>query len=143
MRNPGRWGRFPVIPLWCVPRGVYRKMQVLVPSSYYERMRLYFELYGCILCRGKRRMYFSSGMCFRCAVRVRERLGRCDRVLAKRHSEQLKPPSNELLRRIASARSLLAGMVGAKKHRVGRRARYVKGPKPLVLDVRLASGFSA
>ena len=51
------------------------------------------------------------------------------------------PPSNELLAKIASARSLLADLVDTKKRREAKQARYLRGPKPLILDCQAGEQF--
>ena len=124
-----------VLPHWGLSRETFTKLKAVVPRSYFERMRVYFELYGCIVCRRKKEPYFSCGMCQQCSVRVRDRLGRCVRVLAKRQGEVVESVSNEMAFRIRSARSLLADL---KVCRVAGASRGVGAcAVPRVITLRL------
>ena len=124
------------LPHWGLSRETFAKLSAIVPRSYFERMRVYFELYGCLVCRRRREAYFSSGMCRRCTVRVQDRLRRCVRVLAKRQSEAVQPVSNEMVFRVRSARALLADLKATRP--IG--PRHLIGPHavPRVITLRVA-----
>ena len=123
-----------VVPPWCLPRQTYFKVCEVVPQAYFARMRLYFEFYGCMICRTKNPgSYCSCGICQLCMGRLRGRLLRCGRVLAKRERAAVEPLRTEMLKRIRSARALLADL---KAYRVaGFKARHGRQP-PRVITLR-------
>lgn len=124
-----------LVPQWCLPRDAFLKINAIVPRAYYQRMRVYFEFYGCLVCHKKTRTYYSCGMCQRCSVRVRDRLARCARVLAKRQSEAIEPIPTGIETKIRSARLLLADL------RVSRATATSRGvgacAVPQVITLRL------
>jgi hypothetical protein len=126
-----------LVPQWCLPRETFLKINAIVPRAYYQRMRVYFELYGCLVCHAMKETYFSCGMCRRCSVRVRDRLARCDRVLAKRQSDAVEPISTDMATRIRSARSLLADL--KKPWNTGTSRRVDACAVPRVITLRLVA----
>jgi hypothetical protein len=99
------------VPPWCLPRDAFLKVCAVVPRTYYARMHLYYEFYGCLSCGTREEGgYCSCGMCQRCVLRLEGRLKRCGRVLARRESEGVEPARVELVNRIRSARKILADL---------------------------------
>lgn len=43
-----------VLPHWGLSRETFAKLKAVVPRSYFARMRVYFELYGCLVCRRRK-----------------------------------------------------------------------------------------
>jgi len=125
-----------VLPHWGLSREAFGKLKAVVPRSYFERMHVYFELYGCLVCRRRKEPYFSCGMCRRCSVRVRDRLGRCIRVLAKRQSQAVEPISTGMATKIRSARSLLADLRVPRAS--GSRRAFAASAVPRMIMLRLA-----
>lgn len=124
------------VPPLGLPREAFIKVCAIVPKAYYARMRLYYELYGCLVCRTKEKGgYFSGGMCVSCSVRVRDRLKRCGRVLAKREGERIEPVRLELVNRIRSARKILADLRG--KAKPGNKGPLSVGAAPRVVILGL------
>lgn len=124
------------VPPLGLPREAFIKVCAIVPKSYYARMRLYYELYGCLVCRTKEKAgHFSNGMCVSCSVRVRDRLRRCARMLAKREAERIEPVRLELVNRIRSARNILADLRGGAKP--GNRGPLSVGAAPRVVVLGL------
>ena len=122
-----------LFPQWCLPREAFLKINAIVPRAYYERMRVYFEFYGCLVCHKKTGTYYSCGMCQRCSVRVRDRLARCTRVLAKRQSETVEPISTEIETKIRSARLLLADLRASRATSASRRIGACAVPQVITL----------
>lgn len=122
-----------MIPQWCLPREVFQKINAIVPRAYYQRMRVYFEFYGCLVCHKKTTTYYSCGMCQRCSVRVRDRLARCARVLAKRQSEEVEPISTGIEAKIRSARLLLADLRLSRATSTSRRIGACAVPQVITL----------
>jgi hypothetical protein len=125
----------PLFPAWFLSRRICSKVRTLIPSVYRARLRVHFELYGCLRCGRKNREYFSNGLCCPCSIRMTEQLARCDRILAKRSAEAVSPIPNEMVKRVADARSILADL--RRSRYCGKKTRREAGaPTPLMLSVR-------
>lgn len=118
---------------WFLSMEVHRKIERLLPYIYHQRLRKYFELYGCIHCQRKNRLYYSNGLCGNCSSKLNEKLRRCDRLMMAELAEIGSIVPSELLEKIAAARDLLGDLVKAGPK--FRRER-VHVPKTVTLDVR-------
>jgi hypothetical protein len=102
-----------VMPPWFVPLAIYRKTYALLPKTYYKRFSTYFHRYGCLRCGRKndKVLYGANGLCLPCLGLVSDRLKICDGVLERgvRSTSSGKP--ERFLRRVNSARRLLADLV--------------------------------
>jgi hypothetical protein len=58
---------------WFLPRANRLAINSLIPADYRNKMRAYFEDYGCMIC-GKHKLYESNGMCLPCHHLIRRRL---------------------------------------------------------------------
>jgi hypothetical protein len=58
---------------WFLPRASRLAIDSLIPPGYRNKMRAYFDDYGCMRC-GKHGMYDANGMCLLCHHLVRRRL---------------------------------------------------------------------
>lgn len=58
---------------WFLPRASRLAINTLIPPDYRNKMRAYFDDYGCMIC-GERRLYDANGMCLPCHHLVRQRL---------------------------------------------------------------------
>jgi hypothetical protein len=58
---------------WFLPRASRLAINALIPPDYRNKMRAYFDDYGCMVC-GKHQMYDSNGMCLPCHHLIRRRL---------------------------------------------------------------------
>ena len=106
---------------WFLPQRVAFAIHSLVPPTFWNKMRNFFDDYGCIIC-GKESGYHSNGMCKNCFDKTRKQLAQS----VKRH---LGPPRRrridlELFRQQKLARKLLGGFchsnrTSKKKHRIG------------------------
>jgi hypothetical protein len=106
---------------WFLPKRVTFAIHSLVPPGFWNKMRNFFDDYGCIIC-GKESGYHSNGMCKNCFDETREKLARS----VKRH---LGPPRRrridlELFRQQKLARKLLGefchrNRASKKKHPTG------------------------
>ncbi len=63
---------------WFLPRASRLAINSLIPPSYRNKMRAYFEDYGCMVC-GKFDQYDANGMCLPCHHLVTRRLKTCVR----------------------------------------------------------------
>ncbi len=57
---------------WFLTRRVQRAVNALIPPNYRQRMRDFFEDYGCMIC-GRNQGYFANGMCVVCNGRIRRK----------------------------------------------------------------------
>lgn len=83
----------------------------LLPPEHHRRLRLYFEIYGCIRCSRNQVLYGGNGICMLCLHTIQKRLRKVDQRL---HSTppQLSPDwRGEYLRPYDAARQLLADLV--------------------------------
>ncbi len=63
---------------WFLPRASRLAINSLIPPSYRNKMRAYFDDYGCMVC-GKFDQYDSNAMCLPCHHLVTRRLKTCVR----------------------------------------------------------------
>jgi hypothetical protein len=96
------------VPLqpWFLPKKTAYAILRLLPTGYRQRMRKFYDDYGCLICGEQSNPYKSNGMCEVCAQTVRLKLKRS----ANRHFKK----SNQgrfaigLVRRANKARKLLS-----------------------------------
>ena len=108
---------------WFLSRDVLHKVKKLLPHIYQKRLLKYFELYGCIRCQKRNLLYSCNGLCFNCTANIRDKMVRCDRLLAEEYTDALTPPKNELVEKFNSARTLLADLAHHKKFLIGKQAQ--------------------
>ena len=58
---------------WFLPQRITLAIHAIVPPDYWNKMRYYFDDYGCIICE-KESEYHSNGMCFPCYRKTRQRM---------------------------------------------------------------------
>lgn len=103
---------------WFLPKHITYKLHGLIPPEYWNKMRYYFEDWGCIIC-GSDDRYHSNGMCVRCFVRTSGRL----KQSMRRHSKS--SPNQrldlEMFRQQRLAKKLLSKFRGFSSAHPGRR----------------------
>jgi|SRR5580658_235012 hypothetical protein len=62
---------------WFVDRRTAAAIRHLIPDHVFRKMRLYFDDWGCLVCRSRRRNYGTNGMCHLCVTRIQKRLVGC------------------------------------------------------------------
>ena len=124
-----------VLP-WFLSRKTHRKVHELLPQIYRKRLHKYFQLYGCIRCQRKNRLYYSNGLCRNCSSLLSARLQRCDRLMADEYREATMPPQNLMLKKISCARSLLADLARTKRSTFRRRENKSDPPQPITLRIK-------
>jgi hypothetical protein len=80
-RNPkNRSNRFSshelVLQPWFLPRQSLLAISALIPPGYRNKMRAYFEDYGCMICGRMDVIYDAIEMCIRCHQTIRRRISR-------------------------------------------------------------------
>ncbi len=90
---------------WFLPQRVAFAIHSLVPPDFWDKMRHFFDDYGCIICE-KESEYHSNGMCKPCYDRTRKKL----LLSVKRHAGRGKRLrlDLELFRQEKLAKKLLA-----------------------------------
>jgi len=134
-RAPNKPNGSLILP-WFLSRQTHRKVEQLLPHIYHQRFHKYFQLYGCIRCQIKNRPYYSNGLCRNCSSLLGDRLRRCDRLMADEYREATTPPSNQLLRKINSARALLADLANTKRASFAKGKNNSDRPEPITLRVK-------
>jgi hypothetical protein len=58
---------------WFLPRRIAFAIHTLIPTDFRNKMRHFFDDYGCLICE-KEYDYHSNGMCMLCYARTRKKL---------------------------------------------------------------------
>jgi hypothetical protein len=88
-----------------------KAIERLLPGGYYQRLRQYFDIYGCLHCSRKNVLYGANGFCMLCISMIGKRMRKVDKELRAR--KPALPPKLEetYLRPYNSARQLLADLM--------------------------------
>src|ERR1700693_1312443 len=88
-----------------------KAIERLLPGGYYQRLRQYFDIYGCLHCSRKNVLYGANGFCMLCIGMIGKRMRKVDKELRAR--KPAIPPKLEetYLRPYNSARQLLADVM--------------------------------
>ena len=118
-RKPIRsWGRLTPIranmgslpPLFLTIK-LRKAIERLLPVGYYQRLRQYFDIYGCLHCSRKNMLYGANGFCMLCISMIGKRMRKVDKAL-RASKPALQPKLEETyLRPYNSARQLLADLI--------------------------------
>jgi hypothetical protein len=71
---------------WFLPQRIACAIHAMVPPDFWNKMRYYFEDYGCMICKAETG-HHSNGMCKRCSRQVRRKVA----ASAARRSETSRP----------------------------------------------------
>jgi len=88
-----------------------KAIERLLPVRHHQRLRQYFDIYGCLHCSRKNVLYGANGFCMLCISMIGKRMRKVDRALRAR--KPALPPTLEetYLRPYNSARQLLADLM--------------------------------
>jgi hypothetical protein len=88
-----------------------KAIERLLPAGHHQRLRQYFENYGCLRCSRNNVIYGANGFCLLCIRMIGKRLKKVDKELLAR--EPALPPKLEetYLRPYNSAHQLLANLM--------------------------------
>jgi hypothetical protein len=120
LENPDRsLGETVLFQPWFLPQHIAFTIHGLVPKHFWNKMRYFFDDYGCMIC-GTDLRYHSNGMCRICYVRIRKKI-----MLSVKRRSRSDPHDRldlVLFRQTKLARKLLAGFShGRKRHPKARR----------------------
>jgi hypothetical protein len=73
---------------WFLDNRCASALRKKMPEILVHKMRFYFEDWGCLVCRSKKRRYGSNGMCHVCTTRIQKRLYWCLRRRTLKPSDQ-------------------------------------------------------
>jgi hypothetical protein len=95
---------------WFLPRSLAFQVHRLLPKEYREKMRHYFDDYGCLRCNRRSASYGACGLCRACYKKVLYQLAS---VLKRRNTaKKVKEQYTELtLQRAALAKRLLEDLI--------------------------------
>ena len=95
---------------WFLDKKCSSAVRRLIPRICIRKMRFYFEDWGCLICRTKKRRYGSNGMCHICTTRIQKRLDGCLQRRAVKDPDQVSParPARQEPDRVQIAKDLLS-----------------------------------
>jgi hypothetical protein len=125
--TPGRTKRKTLPPLFLTMK-LRRSIERLLPAGHHQRLRLYFDAYGCLRCLHKDVIYGVNGFCSLCLHTIEKRLKKVDRDLRARFSDPSPELKEDYLKPYDSARQLLADLVPKRGRRSTRRKPEPKSP---------------
>jgi hypothetical protein len=105
-----------------------KSMEKLLPTEHHQRLRLYFDTYGCLHCAHKATIYGGNGFCRLCLGAIGKRLKKVDKALRTRLSNPPTDLEEVYLRPYSSARRLLADLIPKLDKRLVQRKPEPKSP---------------
>jgi len=117
-----------VLPPIFLTRKLRKSIERLLPAGHHQRLRLYFDTFGCLRCSCNDLIYGANGFCRLCLRMLERRLGKIDAELRKRLSEPVPDLEEAYLRPYRSARKLLADLVPKTDKRTGQTRPEPKHP---------------
>src|SRR5690242_12300150 len=125
-----------ILPPVFLTRSLRKSIERLLPAGHHQRLRLYFDTYGCLRCSCNDLIYGGNGFCCLCLRMLEKRLSKIDAELRKRVSEPSPDLEEAYMRPYRSARKLLADLVRKTDKRTGQTKPEPKHP-PKVYVKRL------
>ena len=127
---------------WFLPQHTAFAIHGLVPKHFWNKMRYFFDDYGCMIC-GSESRYHSNGMCRICYARIRKKM-----MLSVKRRLRSDPHYRldlVLFRQAKLAKKLLAGFShGRNRHAKARRIEVERSnPVYEALSPRLEESASA
>jgi hypothetical protein len=98
------------LPPVFLTRKLRKAIERLLPTNHHQRLRYYFEIYGCLHCSRKTRIYGANGFCRVCISMIGKRIRKLDRELQARALPQAPRVEEIYLRSYNCARRLLADL---------------------------------
>jgi hypothetical protein len=88
-----------------------KAIERLLPVGHHQRLRQYFDTYGCLHCSRKRLVYGANGFCKLCISMIGKRIRKVDKELQARKTTAPQKLEETYLRPYNSARQLLADLM--------------------------------
>lgn len=101
------------VPPLFVAQSLRKTIERMLPTRHHERLRKYFQIYGCFHCSKKEVLYGANGFCLNCIGNIGKRLRKIDVMLKARCWMPADDPDvrQAYLRPYNTARELLADLV--------------------------------
>jgi hypothetical protein len=115
---------------WFLPPKVAFAIHAIVPRDYWNKMRNFFDDYGCLIC-GNEFEYHSNGMCKNCYDKTRKKLAQS---VKRRLKLGTKLPLALVLFRQEKLANKLLRRYGARPRRVRSRRSEIPGQTNPVYD---------
>ena len=130
--TPARANPQSVPPLFLTIK-LRKAIERLLPLGHHQRLRQYFDIYGCLHCSRNNVVYGANGFCKLCISMIGKRIRKVDKELRAR--KPAPPPNLEetYLRPYRSARQLLADLKPAISRGSIRGKRDLKSPPKVYL----------
>jgi hypothetical protein len=110
-----------------------KAIERLLPVRHYQRLRQYFDIYGCLHCSRKNVLYGANGFCMVCVSMIGKRMRKVDKELRAR-KPPLPPKLEETyLRPYNSARQLLVDLMPTIGKGPSRKKPEPKSPPKVYL----------
>lgn len=121
-----------ILPPVFLTRKLRKTIERLLPAGHHQRLRIYFDTYGCLRCSCNDLIYGGNGFCRLCLRMLGKRLLKIDAELRKRLSVAPTELQDAYLRPYQSARKLLADLVPKTDKRTGQTKPEPRHPKVYV-----------
>jgi hypothetical protein len=108
------------LPAMFVNAKLRKAIERLLPVEHYKRLRSYFEVYGCLSCRKKNKLYGANGFCKPCLGTIEKRLRRLDRERKTRAPIPQPDLADRFVRPYRTACELLSDLVPRINPRLGQ-----------------------
>ena len=102
-----------------------KTIERLLPVEHHQRLRQYFDIYGCLHCSRRRVIYGANGFCRLCISMIGKRIRKVDKELQARRPAAQPKLDETYLRPYNSARQLLADLIP----KIGKRPTVAR-PEP-------------
>jgi len=88
-----------------------KTIERLLPVGHHQRLRQYFDIYGCLRCSRNTVVYGANGFCLLCINMIGKRMRKVDKELQARKPAPRPKLEETYLRPYNSARQLLADLM--------------------------------
>ena len=105
-----------------------KTIERLLPVEHHQRLRRYFDIYGCLHCSRRRVIYGANGFCRLCISMIGKRIRKVDEELQARRLVTQPKLEETYLQPYNSARQLLADLVQKTAKRSIRGKPEPKSP---------------
>ena len=97
-----------------------KAIERLLPDEHYKRLRLHFDIYGCLRCRRKAMIYGANGFCKPCLRTIEIRLRKVDCKLLANAPVRQPELADQFIRPYRAACELLADLVPRVDRKLGQ-----------------------
>src|ERR1700719_2498128 len=105
-----------------------KTIERLLPVEHHQRLRRYFDIYGCLHCSRRRVIYGANGFCRLCISMIGKRIRKVDEELQARRLVTQPKLEETYLQPYNSARQLLADLIQKTAKRSIRGKPEPKSP---------------